>query len=300
MRIVIAGGSGFLGSGLARSFHRDGHDVALLTRRPRNPGDVAWDPSSPDGKWMTAIDGAGAVINLAGESIAARRWSAAQKGRILESRLVATRAIVTAIAEARVPPGILVSASAVGFYGPRHAEELTERSPAGSDYLASVCVAWEAQALEAAARTRVVLLRTGVVLDRDEGALPQLAQPFKLFAGGTVGSGNQYYSWIHRDDWTRMVRWAIDTPDVAGPLNVTAPAPVTNREFAKVLGRVLHRPAIVPAPAFALRLLLGEMADALVLDGQRVLPAKATFNGFEFTYTELEPALRAIYSGAGR
>ena len=296
MRIVIAGGTGFLGSGLARSYRADGHDVALLTRRPRNPGDIAWDPSSPDDEWTSAIDGAGAVINLAGEAIDAKRWTRARKAAILESRLVATRAIVAAIAKASVPPGVLVNASGVGFYGAHHSEALTEQSPAGADFLASVCVAWEAQALEAASTTRVVLVRTGLVLDRNGGALPKLAWPFMFFAGGRVGSGNQYYSWIHHDDWTRMVRWAIDAPDVAGPLNLTAPAPVTNREFAQALGRVLHRPAIAPAPAFALRLLLGEMADGLILNGQRVLPAKATLNGFDFKHPQLEPALRAIYA----
>ena len=149
--------------------------------------------------------------------------------------------------------------------------------------------------MAAAWMTRVVLLRTGLALDKSGGALPKLALPFRLFAGGRVGSGDQYWSWIHRDDWTRMVRWAIDTPAIKGPINLTAPAPVTNREFTQALARALHRPALAPAPAFALRILLGEMADAMILSGQRVLPEKATMNGFEFRYPDLDSALRAIY-----
>ena len=296
MKIVIAGGAGFLGSGLAISFREDGHDVVVLTRRPRKPGDVAWDPLAPTGDWASTIEGADAVVNLAGESLDAGRWTAARKAAILESRIAATRAIVAVMAKARRPPSVFVSASAIGVYGTHGGgAALTENSPPGSDFLASVCVAWEAQALEAAWMTRVVLLRTGLVLDRRGGALPKLALPFRLFAGGRAGSGNQYWSWIHREDWTRGVRWAINTPDATGPLNLTAPSPVTNVEFAKTLGRVLHRPALMPAPPFAMRLLLGEMADALILTGQRVLPSKAMLHRFEFRYPDLESALCAIF-----
>jgi uncharacterized protein (TIGR01777 family) len=295
MKIVIAGGAGFLGSGLAISFREDGHDVVVLTRRPRKPGDVAWDPRAPAGDWTSTIDGADAVVNLAGESLDAGRWTAARKAAILESRIAATRAIVAVMAKARRPPAVFVSASAIGVYGTHGSAALTENSPPGSDFLASVCVAWEAQALEAAWMTRVVLLRTGLVLDRRGGALPKLALPFRLFAGGRAGSGNQYWSWIHREDWTRVVRWTMNTPDATGPLNLTAPSPVTNAEFAKTLGRVLHRPALMPAPAFAMRLLLGEMADALILNGQRVLPSKAMLHRFEFRYPDLESALCAIF-----
>ncbi len=297
MKIVIAGGTGFLGSALASAFRADSHDVTILTRRPRQAGDVAWDPAAASGEWFATVDEADVVINLAGEPLDAGRWTASRKAAILESRVGATRALVTAMAKAKRPPGALVNASAMGVYGPHGPEPLTESSPPGSDFLASVCVAWEAQALEASSMTRVVLLRTGLVLDRSGGALPKLALPFHFFAGGRSGSGEQYLSWIHRDDWTRMVRWAIDTRDVVGPLNLTAPHPVTNRDFTDTLGRVLRRPAQVPAPAFALRVILGEMADALILSGQRVLPAKATRGGFEFRYPELEPALREIYDG---
>jgi uncharacterized protein (TIGR01777 family) len=195
---------------------------------------------------------------------------------------------------------VFLNASAVGVYGTHGSEALTEESRPGSDFLASVCVAWEGSAMKAAWMTRVVLLRTGLPLHTSGGALPKLALPFRFFAGGRAGSGEQYWSWIHLDDWTRMVRWAIDTAGIQGPLNLTAPAPTTNREFAEALGRALHRPALVPAPAFAVRLLLGEMADALILSGQRVLPAKATRAGFEFRYPTLNSALRHIYQSPPR
>jgi uncharacterized protein (TIGR01777 family) len=207
----------------------------------------------------------------------------------------ATETIVKAMSEVSRRPSMLLNQSAVGFYGAHGPEPLTEESLPGSGFLASVCVAWEAAAMKAASMTRVVLLRTGLPLDSSGGALPRLALPFHFFAGGRLGSGKQYWSWIHIDDWIRMVRWAIDEPDVNGPLNATAPAPATNRELAAALGHALRRPAWAPAPAFALRLLLGEMADALILSGQRVLPAKATQGGFEFRYPDLDSALQQIY-----
>ena len=290
MRVVIAGGTGFLGSALAASLRADGYDVRIMTRHPRQRDEVAWtDP--------TALDEAGAVVNLAGEPLDAGRWNAARKASILDSRVKATEMLVTAMSKAAHRPAVLLSGSAVGIYGARH-EALTEESPVGDDFLAQVSVAWEAAAMAAAWMTRVVLLRTGLVLDKSGGALPKLALPFRLFAGGRAGSGNQYWSWIHRDDWVRMVRWAMESPDIKGPLNVTAPGPVTNREFAQQLARAVHRPALAPAPAFALRILLGEMADAMILSGQRVLPAKATAKGFEFRYPDLESALRQIYGRA--
>ena len=289
MRIVIAGGSGFLGSLLVDALRADRHDVAVLTRHVRGAGDVAWDAAA------TAIDGSDAVINLAGDRLDARRWNDVRKASILNSRVAATRTIVDAIGRATRRPQVLLNASAVGIYGDRGRDVLTEQSTTGSDFLAQVCIAWEAAAMDAAPATRVVLLRSGLVLDRDHGALPRMALPFKLFAGGPLGSGQQYWSWIHYEDWTRLVRWAIDNAAVNGPLNVTSPSPVTNREFTRALGSALHRPAIVSAPAFALRLLLGEMADAMLLSGQRVLPDKATTNGFRFRYSDLDSALQAIY-----
>jgi uncharacterized protein len=290
MKAVIAGGTGFLGSALTSSLRADGHHVTIISRRPHGPDQVAWTD-------RTVLDGADVVVNLAGTSLDSGRWNDARKAAILHSRVEATEAIVKAMSEVSRRPSILLNQSAVGFYGARGTASLTEESPPGSDFLASVCVAWEAAAMKAAWMTRVVLLRTGLPLDSSGGALPRLALPFRLFAGGRLGSGEQYWSWIHIHDWVRMVRWAIEEPDINGPLNATAPAPATNRELAAALGRVLRRPALAPAPAFALRLLLGEMADALILSGQRVLPAKATRRGFEFRYPDLEAALRHIYEG---
>ena len=301
MRIVIAGGTGFLGRPLAASVTADGHHVTLLSRSDRAPADAgppraAWQPDGSAGAWASVIDGADAVVNLAGESIAGRRWTPAQKAKILDSRVNATRSLAAAITKARTPPGVFVSGSAVGYYGPLGDAIVDETAGPGSDFLANVCAAWEAEAARAADRCRVVCIRTGLVLERDGGALPQMLPPFRFGAGGPVGSGRQYWPWIHRADWVAMVKWAIATPTVSGPLDVTAPTPETNRAFAQALGRALHRPAFLPAPAFALRLLLGEMADALLLSGQRAVPAKAQRLGFTFAYSRLDEALRAIFS----
>jgi uncharacterized protein (TIGR01777 family) len=281
MRIAISGGTGFLGRPLAAALAAAGHQSVAL---PRNRTG-----------WASAIDGAAAVVNLAGEPIAAQRWTAAHKTRVLESRVQVTRTIVEAIHQAASPPAVLVSGSAVGYYGPRGDETVTEDTPAGSDFLASVCVQWEAEATRAADRSRVVCVRTGLVLERDGGALPQMLPPFKFGAGGPAGSGRQYWPWIHRSDWVALVQWAIATSSVTGALNATAPTPITNAEFARALGRALHRPAFMPAPAFALRLLLGEMADGLLLSGQRAVPAKAQRLGFTFRYSQIDQALTEIF-----
>ena len=301
MKVVIAGGTGFLGRPLAVALAHDGHDVVVLTRdRPEHgrgaTRTVAWNPDGAAGPWASEIDSAGAVVNLAGESIAGRRWSTAHKERILDSRVKTTRSLVGAIRAASTPPPVFVSGSAVGYYGPLGDEVVTEATPPGSDFLASVCVQWETEAQKAkSARTRVVCIRTGIVLEADGGALPQMLPPFKFGAGGPVGSGRQYWPWIHRVDWIDMVRWAIQTPSVSGAINLTAPNPVTNADFARALGRVMHRPAFMPAPAFALRLMLGEMADALLLSGQRAVPQVAARQGFTFTYSQLDAALQAIF-----
>jgi uncharacterized protein (TIGR01777 family) len=301
MRIVIAGGTGFLGARLAERLLADRHDVVVLTRNVgglRPPGTakvVRWQPNGTIGAWAASLEGADAIVNLAGESIAARRWSADHKRRILESRVQATRSLVEAIQAASNPPAVLVSGSAVGYYGPLGSEIVTEEASAGNDFLAGVCLQWEAEAARASARTRVVCIRTGLVLDRSGGALPQMLPPFKLGAGGPVGSGRHYWPWIHREDWVDLVRWAVQTGGAVGAVNATAPKPVTNAEFARALGRALHRPSFMPAPAFALRLMLGEMADALLLSGQRAVPAKAERLGFTFRYAELNDALAAIF-----
>jgi uncharacterized protein (TIGR01777 family) len=272
--------------------------VCVLTRRPpRAPGEQHWDASPSLGPWTKAFEGAGAVVNLAGEPIAEGRWTAERKRRILASRVDATRAVVTALRAAGATGAALLSGSAVGYYGTHRDAPLDESSPAGNDFLASVCREWEAEAM-AATGARVVLLRTGFVVARGGGALPRLALPFHFFAGGPLGSGRQVMSWIHRDDWTAMVRWALANDRLRGPLNLTAPAPVTNAELAAALGRALHRPSFMPAPAFALRLVLGEMADALILNGQRVLPRVALDGGFAFQYATIEEALKEIYGRA--
>ena len=298
MRVVIAGGTGFLGRPLSDALMRDGHDVVILTRRHDPGGPVrfaSWTPDGTAGPWAKEIDGADAVVNLAGESIAARRWTSQQKQRILDSRLLATRSLTGAIGNASRPPAVFVSGSAVGYYGPLGDEMATEEHAPGADFLADVCRQWEAEAMRNDHVTRVVCIRTGLVLERDGGALPQMLPPFRIGVGGPVGSGRQYWPWIHRRDWVDLVRWTIQSPQSSGPINATAPNPATNSVFARALGHALHRPALMPAPAFALKLLLGEMADALLLSGQRAIPAKAERLGFRFTYTQLDEALKAIF-----
>jgi uncharacterized protein len=309
MRIVIAGGTGFLGSPLAEVYAEEGHDVRVLTRSLA-PGEarhesgtgvpgitrVGWRPDGQTGPWATSIDGADAVINLAGESIGDRRWTPQRKALLRDSRIIPTRTLVMAIRGAASPPPVLASASGVGYYGASDDEPKTETSPGGNDFLAHLCEEWEREARRAEpAGVRVVLMRTGSVLERNGGALSKLVTPFKLFAGGPMGSGRQFMSWIHRLDWLEMTRWIVQTPDVSGPINVTSPNPVRNREFARALGRALKRPSFVPAPGFALKAMLGEMAGPLVLTGQRVFPARAQALGYHFRYPEIDIAFRGIF-----
>lgn len=302
MKIVIAGGTGFLGLPLTTDLLASGHTVVVLTRReqarvPAGAKAVVWEHAKTRPTWSREIDGADVVINLAGEPIGEHRWSAAEKQRIEDSRISATRHLVAAILDAKQPPAVLVSGSAVGFYGPCGDEFVTEETGAGNDFLAGVCRRWEAQAVEASsARTRVVCVRTGLVLDRDGGAMARMLPPFRMGLGGRAGTGRQYWPWIHRTDWIKLIRFAIDTSDVAGPMNATAPEPVTNQVFAKELGKALGRPSFVPASRLALRLVLGEMADALLLSGQRAVPAKADRFGYRFTYEKLPQALAALFS----
>ncbi|HAK54967.1 MAG: TIGR01777 family oxidoreductase [Vicinamibacterales bacterium] len=310
MKVVIPGGSGFLGRALADALLQDGHEVVVLTRA-LEPGVVVheagtglpglsnagWRPDGTDGvgRWAAVVDGADAVVNLTGESIAARRWSTAQKARIRDSRVLATQSVVGAIRAAANPPPTLVNASAVGYYGNRGDQELDEASSPGDDFLAASCVDWETAARELEASIdRLVILRGGVALDRNGGPLERMVVPFRLFVGGPLGSGRQYISWIHRADWVDLVRWVLATPTATGVLNATAPAPVTNLEFSKALGHALGRPSFLPAPPFALRLALGELADALLLGGQRVLPSRALALGFNFRFSTINHALVSI------
>ena len=307
MRIVIAGGSGFLGSALSQQLTGAGHEIVVLTRRaaPSTPAPqagrhgavthVTWSPDGNSGAWAHVLNGADAVVNLAGESIAAKRWSAAQKDRIRTSRLLATSSLTSAIREMPAAPRVFVSGSAVGYYGDRGDEALTEASAPGGDFLATLCREWESAAGDIGHLTRVALVRTGIVLDRKGGALPKMLPPFLLFAGGPIGSGRQYMPWIHTHDWTRLVAWIIQNDAARGPVNATSPKPVTNAEFSQALGYALGRPSFLPAPAWALRILLGEMADALLLSGQRALPVRATDLVFSFLFGNVNQALADIF-----
>jgi uncharacterized protein (TIGR01777 family) len=306
LRIVITGGTGLLGRPLCSRLVTDGHEVRVLSRgAPTAPvgtrwidraGESAyrWTGDASTAGWGELLDGANVVINLAGESIASGRWTADRKARLERSRIETTRAVVAAIAVAKAPPRLLVNASAVGYYGSRGDEVLTEDAAAGNDFLAHVCVRWEAEAQRALSpRTRVALVRTGIVLDRDGGALAKMLLPFRLGAGGPLGSGEQYMSWIHRDDWTALVAGLLEH-DVEGPFNATAPTPVTNAEFARALGAALHRPSVLPTPAFAIRLAFGEMGEALLLSSQRALPSRARALGFTHRYATIETALAQL------
>jgi uncharacterized protein (TIGR01777 family) len=301
MRVVLAGGSGFVGSALARVLLDAGHSVTILTRsvtRSRGRTEpraeiVAWDARSP-GPWEEVIDGADGVVNLTGEALAARRWSEEQKRRLRASRVEATGALVRAMANAATRPSVLVNASAVGYYGPHGDETLSEDAPPGHDFLASLCQEWEAAARVAEPLgSRVALMRLGVVLGEGGGVLAKMVPPFKLFAGGPLGSGRQWLSWVHRDDVVGLFRLALENDSIQGPVNVTAPEPLTMADFCRTLGRVLGRPSWAPVPASVLGLLMGEMAD-MVLTGQRVEPRAALRLGYRFRYPKLEPALRAI------
>jgi uncharacterized protein len=308
MKLVVAGGSGFLGNALCWSWAEEEHDVRVLTRSLQ-PGQaqhesgtgkpgitrVGWRPDGQADGVARELDGASVLVNLAGESIAAGRWTAARKQALRDSRLLATRSLVAALAQATEPPRTFISASAIGYYGDRGNEPLTEESAPGDDFLAHLCMEWEGEAQRAARPDlRLVLLRTGLVLEKSGGVLGSMIRPFRFFAGGPLAGGRQYMSWVHRLDWIEMVRWIVDTPSVKGPLNVTAPHPVTNAAFSRALGRALHRPALLPAPRFALKIALGEMADA-VLASQRALPGRPLANGYHFRYPEIDIAFRGIF-----
>jgi len=301
VKVVVAGGTGFLGQALVESLLADGHEVVLLTRRASaqgaRPVSISWSPDGGVGPWAEALKGAAAIVNLAGHSIGGSRWSHAEKDRILASRLGATRSIVSALAKLGPGPAVLVNASAQGYYGSRGDEVLTEDSSQGHGFLADVCARSEGEARRAEGLvSRVVLLRTSLVLGRHAGALPRMLLPFRLFVGGPLGSGRQFVSWIHRADWVQIVRWVLMTEAASGPLNLAAPNPVTNAEFSRAVGLALHRPTWLPAPALALRLLLGEMADELVLCSQRLVPARALELGYRFRFASLDAALADILS----
>jgi uncharacterized protein len=298
MKIVVSGGSGFLGEPLVRRLVARRDDVAVLSRNPAkvNAGRaVQWDGKTA-GAWTSEIDGADAVVNLAGENIGDGRWTAGRKRRLRDSRVDGTSALVDALLGATSRNRTLVSASAVGYYGFESDEPRDERSAKGRGFLADLTAAWEEAAKRAEAGARVVILRFGVVLAREGGALPRMAMPFRLGVGGPVGNGRQWLSWVDRDDALDAMQRALDGHELRGAYNITSPHPVQNRDFARALGRALHRPALMPAPAFALRMLFGDMADEALLGGQRVLPTRALADGFSFQRAEIENELQRIFA----
>ena len=287
MKIVVSGGTGFIGEPLVARLVARGDDVAVVSRDPakvRTGRGIAWDATGE-------IGSADAIINLAGENIGAR-WTEARKRRILDSRVKATSALVDAMKRHPEHRRTFVSASAVGYYGARGDEVLDESAEAGAGFLAEVTRKWEELAHGADALARVVITRFGVALGRNGGALQKLLLPFRLGLGGPVGSGRQWMSWVDHADVIAFIEWALDHDSLRGVYNVTAPEPVTSRAFAKTLGRVLHRPAFLPTPGFALKIAFGDMADETLLSGQRVMPARATREGFVFRYPSLDASLR--------
>jgi len=297
MKIVVSGSTGLIGSALTPALIARGHPVVPLVRRRPASGEkaIAWDPEGATID-RAGLEGEGAdvVIHLAGENVFGR-WSAAKKQRIRDSRVNGTRLVCDAIAGLHRPPATLLAASAIGYYGDRGEEEVTEQSPPGEDFLAQVARDWEAATTPATrAGIRVVNLRFGVVLTPAAGALAKMLPAFRLGLGGPVASGNQYLSWIARDDAINAIIHVLTTSAVRGPVNITAPTPVTNRDFAKALGKVLGRPAVVTVPAFALRLAFGTESAALLQSGQRVQPARLLASGFRFSFDTVEPALRHL------
>jgi uncharacterized protein (TIGR01777 family) len=294
MHIAVSGASGFVGSALISELVRDGHQVMRLVRRPAAPGapELCWDPAG--GPKPSLFEGLDAVVHLAGENIAGR-WNDEKKRQIRESRVQGTRMLADSLAIMVKPPRVVVMASAIGYYGDRGDELLQEESGPGQDFLAQVARDWEAAAEPAErAGIRVVKLRIGVVLAQHGGALPRMLTPFKLGVGGKIGSGRQYWSWITLADLVGAIRHALATDSLRGPVNAVAPEPVRNADFTQALGRALHRPTIFPMPAFAARLALGEMADALLLSSARVDASKLAASGYNFRHPQLQPALADI------
>jgi uncharacterized protein (TIGR01777 family) len=280
MKVLVSGSSGLVGSALIGSLEDDRHVVGRLPRTYENPVDFT---------------GVHAVVHLAGENIADGRWTAAKKRRIEDSRVIGTRQLAEQLARSNVKPAVFICASAIGFYGNRGDEELDEASTQGEGFLPAVCKKWEkASAPAAGAGIRTVNIRTGIVLSNKGGALKQMLPPFKMGGGGILGNGKQYMSWISLEDEVRAIRFVMENPAIEGAVNLTAPDPVDNLDFTKKLGKVLHRPTIMPLPEFAVRLIFGEMGEDLLLGSARVLPKKLIDAGYEFCHADLESALEDI------
>jgi uncharacterized protein (TIGR01777 family) len=300
MKIIVSGASGLVGAALTQSLRDQGHKVLHLVRKPaRAPKEVSsteirWDPLSAQVD-VPGLEGANAVVHLSGANISEGRWTPARKDVLRSSRIDSTRVLVDSLARLRQKPQVLVSASAVGYYGNRGDEMLAESAHPGSDFLSLLARDWEAEAMRAAqSGIRTVILRFGVILSAQGGALPEMIRPFKFGAGGRLGSGRQWMSWVALEDAIGIIQSSIANPEWNGPINAVAPEPVRNAEFAEIVGHILHRPARLPAPPFLLRLALGEMADALLLSSQRAIPERLVQSGYSFRFADLEAALRTM------
>ena len=297
MKLAVTGATGLVGGALCQNLIQAGHQVVALARNPEKAREklptvevVAWDATSGHPP-IEALEGLDAVVHLAGEPVAAGRWTSQRKKMIRESRVAGTRNLVEGLSHCQNPPKVLVSGSAIGYYGTHGDELLEETSHPGNDFLAELCQQWESEAKRATdSGVRVVLVRSGLILAREGGALPRMLPPFKMCVGGPLASGTQWMSWIHIKDELEAIGYAIEHDEIEGPLNLTAPNPVTNEEFSRTLARVLRRPAFFRVPGFVLQLLLGEMAETLLLKGQRVLPKKLEQSGYQFSFSDLSGA----------
>jgi uncharacterized protein len=295
MKILITGASGLIGTALRRSLAEKGRGMLLASRRePKDERHIQWDPSTGFAdEDLVRLEGLDAVVHLAGESISGLRWTDEKKKAIRDSRVQGTRTIIEAFARLEKKPKVFISGSATGFYGDRGDSEMNESNSAGDTFLSEVCKEWEAESRRAEDMgIRTVLLRTGIVLSKNGGALAAMLTPFKLGVGGVVGSGKQWMSWVSLDDVVAIINFVLENEEIHGPVNAVAPNPVTNAEFTKALGKELYRPTILPLPEFAVNLVFGEMGDALLLDSTRVVPKRLLEAGYEFKFTDLQPALR--------
>ena len=294
MKVLITGASGLIGSELQKSFREKGYEMLLASRKePKSDRDIQWNPDTGFAdEDLPRLEGLDAVVHLAGESISALRWTDEKKKAIRDSRVHGTRTMIEAFARLEKKPEVFVSASAIGFYGDRGDDEMTETSSVGDTFLAETTKEWESESRRAEDMgIRTVLLRNGIVLSKDGGALGTMITPFKFGVGGVVGSGKQWMSWVSLDDMIAVINFAIENEKLRGAVNVVSPNPVTNEEFTKTLGEVLYRPTFLPLPEFAVNLMFGEMGDALLIDSTKVLPKRLLDAGYKFKFSELKPAL---------